>query len=180
MMTGLKTLSSKCLAAGEGDCRLVAHHLRAHHGHRLGLGRVDLAGHDREPGSFSGRRSRRGPSAARTPAGGCRWRSSTAGGQLASAPWVNTSASLAASASNLFGAVVNGRAVSSVTSGEASANSGCALRPVPTAVPPCARRKDPAGSPRSRAMRARSAWHSRRIPGPASPAWRPAGGCGRS
>ena len=37
------------LAAGEADRGVVAHHLRAGHGQRLGLGRVDLARHDRRP-----------------------------------------------------------------------------------------------------------------------------------
>ena len=38
------------LAAGHGDGGVVAHHLGAHHGQRLGLGRVDLARHDRRAG----------------------------------------------------------------------------------------------------------------------------------
>src|SRR3990172_4898015 len=35
------------LASGKGDRRVVAHDLRRHHGHRLALGGVDLARHDR-------------------------------------------------------------------------------------------------------------------------------------
>ena len=50
-MTGLKTLSSKWpWLAGKADGRLVADHLRAHHGQGLRLGRVDLSRHDRGAG----------------------------------------------------------------------------------------------------------------------------------
>src|SRR5690606_41814353 len=35
------------LAGGKADCRIIAHHLRHHHGHGFRLGRIDLARHDR-------------------------------------------------------------------------------------------------------------------------------------
>ena len=48
MMSGLKTFSSKLPDAPPiVDRDVVAHHLRAHHRHRLALRRVHLAGHDR-------------------------------------------------------------------------------------------------------------------------------------
>ena len=93
-----------------------------------------------EPGSFSGSEFRRGRNAGPTQQADVVGDLDHAGGQAFSAPCVNTSASLEASASNLFGAVMKGRAVSSATfSANRSANPGCALSPVPTAVPPCAR-----------------------------------------
>ena len=50
-ITGLKTLSSKWpWLAADGDRGLIADHLAAHHGQRLALRRVDLAGHDRGAG----------------------------------------------------------------------------------------------------------------------------------
>ena len=53
------------------------------------------------------------------------------------APWACTRASWLARASNLLGAVTKGRPVSSASfAATRTANSGCALRPVPTAVPP--------------------------------------------
>ncbi|KOT09756.1 hypothetical protein DM56_2278 [Burkholderia mallei] len=56
-----------------------------------------------------------------------------------SAPCANTSASAAAITSNLFGALTNGRPVSRpISAATPAANFGCAFRPVPTAVPPCA------------------------------------------
>ncbi len=56
-----------------------------------------------------------------------------------SAPCANTIASCDASASNLFGAVTNGRRVSAAMFLATSlAMRGLALRPVPTAVPLCA------------------------------------------
>ena len=55
------------------------------------------------------------------------------------APWLNTMASWAASASNLFGAVMKGRPViAAMRSATFSAKPTGALRPVPTAVPPWA------------------------------------------
>ena len=56
-----------------------------------------------------------------------------------SAPWVKTSASCAASAANLLGAVTNGSPVTSaIWRATRSPNSGCVFSPVPTAVPPAA------------------------------------------
>ena len=61
-----------------------------------------------------------------------------------SAPCVKTRASWVASASNLLAAEVKGRPVSSATlAANFSANSGWALRPVPTAVPPWASASTP-------------------------------------
>ena len=57
------------------------------------------------------------------------------------APWEKTSASLPVSARNLLGSVTNGRPVSSASSSAtATSKPAGALRPVPTAVPPSARR----------------------------------------
>ena len=85
-----------------------------------------------------------------------------------SAPWANTSASCAASASNLLGAVTNGWPVSSASfAATRSANSGWALRPVPTAVPPRAS-SHRCGSAASTWRPVRpAARRSRRTPGPA-------------
>ena len=56
-----------------------------------------------------------------------------------SAPDISTIASLAASASNLFGAVTKGRPViSAIFAAIFSAKPSRVLSPVPTAVPPCA------------------------------------------
>jgi len=56
-----------------------------------------------------------------------------------SVPCACTMASLAASASNLLGAVTNGSpATFEISTATRAANSGCAFRPVPTAVPPSA------------------------------------------
>ena len=53
------------------------------------------------------------------------------------APWVKTSASWAARAANLLGAVTKGRPVmAAMAAATRSPNSGWVLRPVPTAVPP--------------------------------------------
>ena len=55
------------------------------------------------------------------------------------APCENTIASCAASASNLFGALVNLIwVIAAIFSATFSANPTGALSPVPTAVPPCA------------------------------------------
>jgi hypothetical protein len=52
-------------------------------------------------------------------------------------PEANTAASRPASASNLLGLLINGKPVSLANSSAAlSAYSGCAFKPVPTAVPP--------------------------------------------
>ena len=60
------------------------------------------------------------------------------------APWANTTASLPESALNLLGSLTNGSPVSSATwAATLSANPTGAFRPVPTAVPPRARRQRP-------------------------------------
>ena len=68
------------LAAGEGDGRVVAHHLARNHGERLAWVGIDLAGHDRAARLVLGQMLISPMPAARaaSPAGGCRWRSSTA------------------------------------------------------------------------------------------------------
>ena len=103
--------------------------------HCVGL---TLPGMMDEPGSLAGRisspRPQRGPEASQ--------RMSLAifiseQASVFSAPLASTMASCVASASNLFSAVRNGRAVSSaILAATCTANSGCVLSPVPTAVPP--------------------------------------------
>ena len=57
------------------------------------------------------------------------------------APWAKTTASLPVSARNLFGSVTKGRSVcSAMWAATASSKPSGALRPVPTAVPPSAKR----------------------------------------
>ena len=98
---------------------------------------LTLPGMIDEPGSFSGRMNSPKPERGPSRAGGCRWRSCQRTASTLSAPLASTIASCAASASNLFGAVTNGRPVICATSSATrSAKPGCALRPVPTAVPP--------------------------------------------
>lgn len=59
-----------------------------------------------------------------------------------SAPLASTTASCAASASNLLGAVSKGSPVSSATAeAKRSAKPFFVFRPVPTAVPPCVARR---------------------------------------
>ena len=94
-----------------------------------------------EPGSFSGMvsspRPQRGPEASQ--------RTSLAifiseAARVFSAPLAKTISSCAERAANLLGCERNGSPVSSAIFFAArSANSGGALRPVPTAVPPMAR-----------------------------------------
>ena len=112
-----------------------------------------------EPGSFSGRMSSpmpaRGPDASQ--------RTSLAifisdAASVLSEPDAATTSSCDASAANLFGCERNGRPVSSAIRFAArSANSGCALSPVPTAVPPIARSYRSSSDWRQRA-RSRSSW----------------------
>ena len=107
-----------------------------------------LPGMIEEPGSFSGMcsspRPQRGPEASQ--------RMSLAifmsePASVVMAPWANTSSSCAESAANLLGCERNGRCVSSaILRAARSANSGCALRPVPTAVPPMARSYRPSSA----------------------------------
>mmetsp|Transcript_9691 Transcript_9691/g.24941 ORF Transcript_9691/g.24941 Transcript_9691/m.24941 type:complete len:204 (-) Transcript_9691:591-1202(-) len=94
------------------------------------------------PGSFSGRlsspRPQRGP-LPRNRMSLAIFMSDTA--TVLIWPLASTSESWAASASNLLGAVTKGIPVALATSAAtASAKPGKVLRPVPTAVPPCARR----------------------------------------
>ena len=68
MHTGMNTLSSKvALGGGHAHGHVVAHDLHGHHGHRLALGGVDLAGHDGGAGLVFGDvispRPSRGPEA---------------------------------------------------------------------------------------------------------------------
>jgi hypothetical protein len=128
------------LAAGEAQGRIVAEHLHADLGHRLALGRVDLAGHDRgaglvlRQGQFAQTRARAGAKEADV-VGDLEQRR----GAALMAPCENTIASWAASASNLLGAVTNGSPVIAATCAATfSAKPTGAFRPVPTAVPPCA------------------------------------------
>ena len=77
-------------------------------------------------------------------------------------------ASWAARASNLLGAVTKGRPVSRRDLGGERLGEAlsCALRPVPTAVPPCASGRAAAGRPRPGRCRCAPGRHSRRTPGP--------------
>ena len=62
--------------AAEADRHVVGHHLDRDHGQRLGLGRIDLARHDRGARLVLRQdQLRQARRAARRPAGGCRWRS---------------------------------------------------------------------------------------------------------
>ena len=106
--------------------------------HWVGL---TLPGMMEEPGSFSGMisspRPQRGPEASQ--------RTSLAifiseAASVLSAPLAKTNSSWAERAANLFGCERKGSPVSSaILAAARSANSGWALRPVPTAVPPMAR-----------------------------------------
>ncbi len=92
------------------------------------------------PGSFSGivisPIPQRGPDASQRTSLAIFIRD-TASVRIAAERW--TSASCAASASNLLGAVTKGSPVRlAISPATRLANSGCALRPVPTAVPPSA------------------------------------------
>ncbi len=110
-MSGLKTFSSKLPdAPADVDGHVVAHHLRAQHRHRLGLRGVHLARHDgaarlvlrdRELADAASA----GPEASQRTSLAILM---SAAASVLSAPCACTSASLAASASNLLGAVTNG------------------------------------------------------------------------
>src|SRR5947209_7253285 len=101
----------------------------------------DFGGIIVDPGSFSGSgslpRPQRGPEASQRISFAIFMSESAS---VFSAPEANTISSCAESAANLFGCERNGRPVSSaILRAARSANSGCALSPVPTAVPPMAR-----------------------------------------
>src|SRR3954454_1529184 len=165
MMSGLYTFSSRCPEAPPMftatslaiTCRQSMVSASACVGFTL-PGMMEL------PGSFSGMRSsaspERGPEASR--------RTSlpilnSAAAKVFIAPCAKTSASCPASAANLFGASRNCRRVSSLTSWHTrAANCGCVLRPVPTAVPPIARRhRAPGPAPRAADRRAAQAGRRR-------------------
>ena len=99
-----------------------------------------LPGMIEEPGSFSGNASSPRPERGPEP----RKRMSLAilkseAATVLMAPWLITMASWAASASNLLGAVVNlSPVILAILRATFSAKPLGALRPVPTAVPPCA------------------------------------------
>ncbi len=140
---GLKTLSSKCpldpptvtatwLPMTWAAAMVIASHC-------VGL---TFPGMMEEPGSFSGRdsspRPQRGPEA-RNLRSLAIFMSEHA--MTLSAPDTSTMASWAARASNLLGAVTKGRPVREDTlEATFSAKPTRVLRPVPTAVPPAARR----------------------------------------
>ena len=70
-----------------------------------------------------------------------------------STPDSSTIVSCAASSANLLGAEVNGSCVSfAISLAKSSAKPLGALRPVPTAVPPCARRRTRGSTPSIRSM----------------------------
>ena len=101
---------------------------------------LTLPGMIDEPGSFSGSDSSPRPERGPLPS----QRRSLAilvrlAASVASAPLAKTTASWAARAANLLGALTKGRPESSAMRAEtASPKPGGALRPVPTAVPPMA------------------------------------------
>ena len=113
-----------------------------------------LPGMMEEPGSFSGKIS--SPNPARGPE--ANHRTSLAifmsdAARVFKAPLAKTISSWAESAANLFGWDLNGNWVSSAIFFAArSANSGCAFKPVPTAVPPIARSYKPGRVSFNRAM----------------------------
>ena len=186
-MTGLKTLSWKlpCVPANATVASLpntrVATIVIG-----LGLRRVDLARHDRaDPGSFSGIRSSpmplRGPEAQPAHVVGHLHQRRRRGCAATARP--ATSASWAREGREHVRRP-GGRAspVSvAIFSAARSPNCGWALRPVPTAVPPMARSYEPGSTAcgTARHARSRAARPSRRSPGRASSASRPAGACGR-
>ena len=122
------------------DRRVVAEDLDRDHDHRFALGGFTLPGMIELPGSFSGSDSSPSPDRGPDPS---QRRSSAILIRLVAvvliAPWAKTSASCAARAANLFGAVTKGLPVScAIAAATRSPNSGCVLSPVPTAVPPAA------------------------------------------
>ena len=141
MIIGLKTFSSKL---PDAPPMLTATSLPITCAHSMVSASAwvgfTLPGMIELPGSFSGMvispMPQRGPEASQ--------RTSLAillsdAASVFSAPCAWTSASLAARASNLLGAVTKGWPVSSASlSATRTAYSGCAFRPVPTAVPPSA------------------------------------------
>ena len=101
---------------------------------------LTLPGMIEDPGSFSGIRI--SPSPERGPEASQRTSLAifmSAAASVRTAPWALTSASCAARASNLFGAVTNGIPVSfAISAATLCPKSAGAFKPVPTAVPPSA------------------------------------------
>ena len=154
-MSGLKTLSSKLpwLPANVMAVSYAKTWTQTIVSISLWVG-FTLPGMIEEPGSFSGRRN--SPRPARGPEPSQRTSLATFMRLVASvlsAPDAKTVASWPASAWNLLGAEVKGWPVNSeIRRATRSANSGGALSPVPTAVPPSAiwRRPGRTASRRSR------------------------------
>ena len=186
MITGLKTFSSKlpCEPA-KAIGGVVAHHLHAHHRHRLALRRVHLARHDRRARLVLRQRQLAQAAArARRPASGCRWRSSSAStASVLSAPLRQHQRVVRRPAPRIVRApTMNGRPVSSAILLR-HALGELRVRVQPGADRRAAERQlVQAGQrpPRCAAGRGRAGRRSRRIPGRASAAPRPSGACGRS
>ena len=171
-ISGLNTFSSKLpRRAAEVDRDVVAEHLAAEHRQRLALRRVHLARHDRAARLVLRNRDLADArSAARSRASGRRWRSSSgAAASVFSAPCATTSASCAASASNLFGAVTKRQAGQLAESRARRVRANSRMRVQPGADRRAAQRQldTDAAAPRRRARRrGRAARRSRRTPGP--------------
>jgi hypothetical protein len=161
--------------AGDGDGHMVADHLGADHGHRLALGRVDLARHDRRARLVLRQMTvRRCRARARAQQADVVGDLEQAGGQRVERARGSTSASCAASASNLFGGDEGqagdlggllGELLGEADLGvEAGADRGAALGQLQQARQ---------GRFDRGRCRIRPARHSRRIPGRASAASRP-------
>mmetsp|Transcript_41084 Transcript_41084/g.136124 ORF Transcript_41084/g.136124 Transcript_41084/m.136124 type:complete len:227 (-) Transcript_41084:702-1382(-) len=141
IMSGLKTLSSKWPCAPPTVMAtwlpITCAQTIVSASHCVGF---TLPGMMDEPGSFAGRESSPKPERGPLP----RKRTSFAillseHASTLSAPDASTIASCAASASNLFGAVTNGRPVSlAIRAAISSPYPSTVLSPVPTAVPPSA------------------------------------------
>ena len=127
---------------------------------------LTLPGMIEEPGSFSGKRD--SPSPVRGPEPSRRMSLAILKSAEASevrAPCVNASASCAAIAWSLLGAETKGSCVSSaILPANSSANCGCVLSPVPTAVAPRQARAGRPSSPRRGPAPVRPAPRNPRIP----------------
>ena len=140
-MTGLNTFNSKCPFDPAIDTAvwlpMTCAHTMVSASHCVGL---TLPGIIEEPGSLAG--SEISPIPQRGPEPNKRMSFAIFMRDVAitfSMPDSSTIASCAARASNLFGAVLNGRPVNCSTfCAKLSANPFVELIPVPTAVPPCA------------------------------------------
>lgn len=120
------------------DGNVVAEHLAAHHRHRFALGRVDFARHNGRTrfvfGDFDFAQAAARPLASQRMSLAILFRLAAS---VFNAPEAATAASRPPKASNLFGALTNGRPDSSASLAAAiSAYSGWLFKPVPTAVPP--------------------------------------------